>query len=486
MTIGDHLTRRSVLRGLCAALPTMSSASFAKATKGSEVHEYAVQKALRLKGRRNLTLELLLPNGSGANVTPVAKVFSQRTGIAIGMTETPVDDINLRLTLDALSGAGNYDLALPATFGLPDLVEAEAIIPISAFVQKHESAEFRDDVLYQSGDTFDNQIYGFQTDGDAYVMFFHKDLLESETEKKRFEDTFGYPLAPPDTWEQLDQQIEHFHRPDDDLGGGLLFRTPNYVAWEWWVRFHAKGVWPLSKDLEPQINGPEGVAALEELIAVTEFLCPETGTLGLFGNWERYAKGDIYCNIGWGGSQKYLNGPDSNMRNRMVFRPTPGGKVKDKLLLTPYFNWGWNYVVTSQSKEPELAYLFALFASSSQMSTLSVSQREGYFDPFRSEHYNDPSIRKAYSKDFLDVHFQSMKNAIPDLYLAHQGQYFSVLSEWLNRALHKEVSPQQSLNRVAEIWSLISVRTDFKKQRKRWLELRDKYPPSVRDLLRDF
>ena len=29
--------------------------------------------------------------------------------------------------------------------------------------------------------------------------------------------------------------------------------------------------------------------------------------LGLFENWERFSKGDIYCNIGWGGSQKYFN-----------------------------------------------------------------------------------------------------------------------------------------------------------------------------------
>ena len=251
------------------------------------------------------------------------------------------------------------------------------------------------------------------------------------------------------------------------------------------VRFHAKGFWPLAKDLTPQIDGEAGVTALEELIAVTEHLCPETSALGLFDNWERFAKGDVYCNIGWGGSQKYFNGPNSNMRNRMVFRPTPGGIVDGQLLLTPYFNWGWNYVVTSQSKEPEIAYLFALFASSSEMSTLSVSQREGYFDPFRPEHYQDPTIQNAYSVDFLKVHFESMKNAIPDLYLAHQGEYFRALSEWLNRALQKDVTPEQALTNVAENWELISVRTDFETQRLRWLELREKYPSNVGNRLRD-
>jgi len=478
-------TRRQVMLGLSAALPLYSSNSQSFASESLAVHDYAAQKALELKGNRAITLDLLLPNGSGANTKPVVDAFTQATGIPVRLTETPVDDINLTLTLDALSGGSTYDLALPATFGLPDLVDAKAIVSISSFAEKHEPAGFRDEILYKIGDTFDNQLYGFQTDGDAYLMFYHKDMLESSDERARYADLYGHDLATPKTWEELDRQIAYFDRPDQDFGGGLLFRTPSYVAWEWWVRFHAKGYWPLAEDLTPQIAGEAGVTALEELIAVTEHLCPETQSLGLFDNWERYAKGDIYCNIGWGGSQKYLNGPQSNMQDRMIFSPTPGGTLGGETFQTPYFNWGWNYVVTSRSTEPEIAYLFALFASSSEMSTLAVRQRDGYFDPFRTEHYQDAAIRETYSKDFLDVHLDSMKNAIPDLYLAHQGEYFRTLSESLNRALNKDISPQQALTRVAESWSLISARTDYEKQRQRWKDLRAKYPPHLRNRLRD-
>ncbi len=478
-------TRRDVLIGLSTAVPAYSAASFASGSADMPVHDYAAKMAINLKGSRDLTLDLLLPQGSGANIKPVAKAFTQATGIAIRLNEAPVDDINLKLTLDALGGGGAYDLALPATFGLPDLVEANAIMPISNFAKKHEPPGFRDDILYQIGDTFDNDVYGFQADGDAYVMFYHKDLLENPVEQARYADIFDHALTAPKTWDELDRQIAYFHRPDDNMCGGLLFRTPSYVTWEWWVRFHAKGYWPMAEDLTPQINDDAGVAALEELIAVTDYLCPETMTLGLFENWDRFAKGDIYCNIGWGGSQKHLNGPNSTMKNRMVYSPTPGGIDGDETFQTPYFNWGWNYVVTTQSTEPEIAYLFALFASSSEMSTLAVRQRDGYFDPFRSEHYQDASIIEAYSEDFLDVHLESMKNAIPDLYLAHQGEYFRVLSEWLNRALHKEIPPRQALTHAAEHWELISVRTDYARQQQRWQELRAKYPKHLRSRLRD-
>jgi multiple sugar transport system substrate-binding protein len=481
----SYPTRRNILEGVaaCSAFCAAGSQLAAKSLNG--LHDYAAQSAKSLSGGRDLTLRILIPNGSGANVRPAIAAFKAATGISVLATETPVDEINVELTLDALSGAGDYDLALPATFGLPDLVSTKAIIPLSEYARKHEPDSFRSGILYQTGDSFDGNLYGFQTDGDAYVMFYHQDLLEDQREQDAFSDRFGYALKAPQTWTELDQQIEFFHRPAEGLSGGLLFRTPSYVAWEWWVRFHAKGLWPFSVDLEPQIASKEGVQALEELIHVTRFLPPETATLGLFENWERFGKGNVYCNIGWGGTQKYLNSEKSQMKGRMIYGPTPGGMVDGSLLLTPYFNWGWNYVVTSQTTHPEIAYLFALFASSSEISTQSVRQPTGYFDPFRPEHYEDRVVRNTYSDAFLKVHAQSMRNAIPDLYLAHQGEYFRVLSEWLSRALRMEISPQDALSRVSEHWKLISVRTGLRRQKERWLQLRNKYPADVRNRLHD-
>ncbi len=416
---------------------------------------------------------------------PVKSAFRAATGIAIALVETPVDDINTQLALDAMSGEGNYDLALPATFGLPDLATSGAIIPITDFARRYEPDGFRKGILYDIGDRFDGDIFGFQTDGDAYVMFYHKDLLENADEAARYADKYGRPLAIPDTWEELDRQMAYFHREEEGLSGGLLFRTPGYLAWEWWVRFHAKGVWPLSPNLDPQIDSDAGIDALENMIRATEHLSPEVDRLGLFENWARYGEGNVYCNIGWGGTQKYLNGPKSKMRGRMAYGPTPGGLVNGSLLITPYFNWGWNYVVTANSKFPEIAYLFALFASSPAMSTLAVRQQGGYFDPFRPEHYADRKIREAYSDDFLKVHEASLRSSIPDLYLANQSEYFQSLTNWLDRALSKKVTSEEALKRVAQQWRLINRSSGIEKQKRRWSLLRQKYPPHVRDRLRD-
>jgi len=482
--LDPHITRRQFLATLGSiaagdAVPALGKEG------GEGLHVYAAAHAKALSRSGGSELRLLLPEGSEENLRPVVDAFLEATGIRVELLAVAVDDISAQLSLEAMSGESRHDVALPATFALPDLVTSGAIRSLSAYAAMHEPSNYRDGLLYGIGDRFDGELYGYQTDGDVYLMFYLQELLEKPEEKARYADQHGEALAVPETWQQLDRQMAFFNRPGEGLSGGLLFRTPGYLAWEWWARFHAKGIWPFSPRLVPQIAGDEGVEALEEMIRATASLAPETRTLGLFDNWKRYAKGDVYCNIGWGGSQKYLNGEASAVRGRLSYRPTPGGQVQGELMRIPYFNWGWNYVVTTGCRQPEMAYLFALFASTPEISTASVREAGGYFDPFRAEHYEDNEIRRIYSDEFLEVHRESLAQAIPDLYLESQGQYFGALSDWLDRAMAGKVSPDVALQRVAQQWEQISSRAGRESQIERWAALRSRYPVEVAALLRD-
>lgn len=485
------LTRRDTIAGLAAsaASPFLSSMAAAEAAKPSRsfggLHERVARHVRELTVGQNIKLSLLLPDGSRGNVAPVVAKFFEMTGVDVTIFQTPVDDINTELSLDAMSNSQRYDLALPATFGLPGLVAAGALLPMTELAAQYEPTGFRDDILFGVGDSFDGELFGFQADGDAYVMFYNKAMLTSDREAKLYEDRYGQKLRTPVTWQELDRQMAHFHRPDEDQWGGLLFRTPGYLAWEWWVRFHSKGIWPFSEDMDPQVASGAGVQALEEMIRATQSLHPLTSRLGLFDNWKKFSEGQTYCNIGWGGTQKYLNAPHSNMRGNMIHGPTPGGVVDASYLGMPYFNWGWNYVVSSSSRHPELSYLFALFASSPSMSTLAVRQADGFFDPYRPEHYEDEGIKAAYTQEFLDVHRASLEASIPDLYLKDQAAYFRVLQEWLARAMEGDVSPQEALERVARRWQLITNASGKAVQKERWARLKQKYPARIRNALKD-
>jgi len=449
----------------------------------ADIHEVAASKAKELAAGKKVKLVVLQPSGSLGNVKPVADVFTEKTGIAIEYLEVPLGEINQKILLEAVSKTGSFDIALPATFGLPDLVESGILVNLDQYASKYEPEGFQEDALYTIGDYYKGSLYGYQTDGDTYVMFYNKDWLDSSEENKAFSDKNGYELKVPDTWEELDAMMAHFHRPDKGMYGGALYRTQFFLAWEWWVRFHAKGSFPLDDDLNPQINNDAGVEALEQMVAASKHLYPGARTNGLFENFEAFGQGDKFANIGWGGTQKFLNSDKSKLKGKMAYGPTPGGIVNGKLLKTPYFNWGWNYVVSSLSAEAEIAYLFTLFACSPVMSTVAVRDPDGYFDPFRGAHYEDAEISKTYSPEFLAVHKKSMIGSIPDLYLKGQGEYFDELRVNLGAADAGTKTPKEALDDTARSWEQITRRMGKRSQLVQWHFLKANYPEAVRSRL---
>lgn len=481
--------RRRFLRQTAAGAATLALAPAIVARPGraatalETLHTDAAMAAKELAAGRSVKLVIMEPSGSLGNVKPVADRFTAETGVAIDYLEVPLGEINQKVLLEAVSKTGAFDIALPATFGMPDLVESGILVNLDQYALKYEPDGFQADALYSIGDYYKGSLYGYQTDGDTYLMFYHKDWLEDPEENKRFADKHGYGLKVPDTWEELDAMMAHFHRPDEGRYGGALFRTQFFIAWEWWVRFHAKGFYPLDDDLNPQINNEAGVAALEELVAASQHLYPGARTNGLFENFEAFGQGDKFCNIGWGGTQKFLNSDKSKVKGRLAFGPTPGGTVDGQLLKTPYFNWGWNYVVSSVSREPEIAYLFTLYAASPEMSTVAVRDPGGYFDPFRGVHYSDPAIIETYTPEFLAAHEDSMRNSIPDLYLKGQGEYFDELRVNVTAADVGEKTPQQALDDTARAWERITRRMGKRSQAVQWSFLKSLYPKGVRDIL---
>lgn len=483
------LPRRKVLTGLGAAGMALgqgaSAAGGLASAVAQEPHHLIAQTAKTHFSITAQELSILFPRGAGANLRPVVQAFQQMTGIRAKMVEVDINMVSSDLMLDAMDGGGRYDIALPATYALPDLMAAEAIVPMDKWHKRFASLRQSHKPLYEIGDTYQGQRYGFQTDGDAYLLFLNANLLNDPTHQKRYEDQTGTPLLAPKTWEELDRQMGFFHKPDGSRFGGNLFRIPGYQTWEWWLRFHAKGLWPFADDMQAQIDSQAGILALEEMIRANQFLPSSAFQDGVFGNADRFAQGDIYCTLGWGGSQKRLNAPTSLMRGKMAFVQPPGGVIGGKAVRAAYFNWGWSYVISSSSECPALGYLFSLFATTPVIATLAVRQVEGFFDPFLPEHYNDAGIIDAYSKPFLRAHREGLEQAIPDLYLRGQTLYLQALGSNIDLALNGMVTPEVALTQAAREWELITTRIGRDAQIAHWRSLKTQYPPLYQSHLKD-
>lgn len=134
--------------------------------------------------------------------------------------------------LEAQVSQGSYDIALPATFGIPDLVEANAIAVLDEFSKRYQPVNFNQNSLYTIGDSYRGHHYGYQNDGDTYLMFYNTEFLNAKRHQNSFADQHGYTLGVPETWEQLDAMMAYFHAPEEGRYGGSLFRVPTHMLWE--------------------------------------------------------------------------------------------------------------------------------------------------------------------------------------------------------------------------------------------------------------
>ncbi|NRA67137.1 MAG: hypothetical protein HRU19_21825 [Pseudobacteriovorax sp.] len=140
-------------------------------------------------------------------------------------------------------------------------------------------------------------------------------------------------------------------------------------------------------------------------------------------------------------------------------------------------------MVSRSSKAKELAYLFCLFACSPDISTKAVSKVSGYFDPFREEHYKEAAIQQTYGSGFLEAHRQSMKQAIPDLYLIGQAEYMNSLQQALILIMKGQVDPKFILRKLKSKWNALSSSKGLEKQKQQWIYLQSHYPELIRSKL---
>jgi len=74
------------------------------------------------------------------------------------------------------------------------------------------------------------QYWAFPTEGDADGWAYRRDLFEDPEEMAAFEAEYGYPLAAPETYDQLYDIANFFTRPDENLYGVGIYTQADYDA----------------------------------------------------------------------------------------------------------------------------------------------------------------------------------------------------------------------------------------------------------------
>jgi multiple sugar transport system substrate-binding protein len=456
------MTIRKVATGL-AALAALAMSGSALAQSAAE---RAVEAAKQYAGAQiTIVWEAGLQSLDPLNFS--GPKWKELTGIDVTVIEVPTAEMFTKILQEHRAGTGAYDALNVIPAWMADLARAGALEPLDAYVDKYgyrdelqEIAPVYRDNQMKVGDT----IYGFPDDGDVFVFYYRKDILEEN----------GF--APPKTWAEfaeIGQKLTDKYAPD--MYGSAFFRDAPYAQFMFQERFRVEG----GRFFDPEtmkatVNSEVGVKVFTEMRAENKFMPPGVETWGFVENLTAFLAGDTAMTISWppygrwaagyGTDQEALSWvPKSTIAGKVGYALPPGGH--------PQLAAGFSLAVSASSKNKEAAYLFIQWLNSKDVSLERVQLPYALRDPFRDSHFTSEEYKSRWPEapEYLAALQEGAVSGLLDLSLLQTDAYEEALRQGISRLWAGE-DPQAILDDVAAQWDAVTERIGVDKQKEAYLD----------------
>ena len=452
-------------------------------------------------------ISVLVCEGTTAQIDWLKPIWKKETGIDINYITVPLYDLSVKVMAEAVAKSGVYDAMIYPDEYVADAVESGLLADMTKWIDKYQynvdkwPSPFTGGT-YHKQSLYMGKAYQLPWDGCIWTPFYRSDLLDDPKEQAAFEKKYGYPLPQwgADTWNQLYDMMEFFHRPSmvqklpdgstlKGLNGGWWFRTNEEIGDMFLIKLVSRGGKYFDDKGDAAIASPEGIAALEELKKETKFI-PD---VSVTGTWtEMYADfpaGKNFSAFSWTSLGKFST--IGAIRGRYKMGKVPGTLVKGKIrrvtLRRGTLAWG----ISNYGKDPELAFLFMAYMTSPRISSICVS-KTGYWDPVREGHFTYPPILEIYGAKRVGIEQtqQSLMNnrfcqtvAMPNLLIERYEEYRENLAANCHGYVTGTIpSAGEALKRTADKWNKITDSVGRQRLLLRWNALKPNFPAEIREL----
>ena len=253
------------------------------------------------------------------------------------------------------TGTGRYDIIINCSTYYGDYISNDWILPIDKYfndprMPKWDRKSISPAVasLYKWG----NHWYGSNNDHDAHVLYFRKDIISDPKWQAAFKKEVGHAMpVKMDTWDDVYEICKFFNgkdwngdgKPDHGItlhlkvGGQGFFHFMALSAPYVVIPYPGKPITKVDRyhnvywfdpvTMEPLINSPGHVAALEMLIKLSK-----TGTSAMWGwslgeAWADFLSGKAIVTFSWGDVGSLAEDPtQSVITGKLGARGIPGTK----------------------------------------------------------------------------------------------------------------------------------------------------------------
>ena len=208
--------------------------------------------------------------------------YEAETGVEILVETTPWSDFQTKAFTEFNARGTAYDMIVGDSQWLGAASEGGHYVDLTEFFNEHKVGEIMAPATvkyYAEYPGNSGKYWAIPAEGDAVGWSYRKDWFEDPAEMEAFKAKYGYDLAPPETWAQLTDIAEFFHRPDDGRYGVAIYTDNSYDALVMGVE---NAIFSYGAELgnfetyevDGYVNSPEAVAALENYKKLYSFTPP--------------------------------------------------------------------------------------------------------------------------------------------------------------------------------------------------------------------
>jgi multiple sugar transport system substrate-binding protein len=437
-------------------------------------------KALKGAGKAPERIVVGLSDGSIGQLTQpfpagapsIKELWERETGIVMDIVGLPNGQEFTKVMQDISTSAGGFDIYSTDWNRLGDLAESGGIAKLDDFVAAHRPEWDNPADGYVNGaqgvallNQYRGSTYGVSLDGDFQSWVYRSDLFGDAGEQAAFKEKYGYDLAPPRTFKELDEIAAFFTRPDQNLIGCTDLRNQGWGYTNWYQRYvslASPNQFLFGDDGMPLINGEMGVAATNEYVASLAHHSPDAISWGWPEQYGNFASGGAAMTCAFSNLPKFLDNAGnagSVVTGKIGSMLPPGHEVGGGLVRRSVLWFSLTGMVSAQSPNAEVAYLLLQWLGSARIYAWMTANPGGYFDPFRLSDFSDPLVRETYHAYHMDVVRETVARTVPTINYPGATAFHNALDENLVAALTGAKTAEQAMADAADEWQTITRRT---------------------------
>ena len=432
----------------------------------------------------------------------LSPTFQKDAGVGIKSREMyDGGDTMAKVLPQLLSKQPRFDWVQYPSLFFGAFAETGQLEPLDAYFAQYPSAkDYLDWVMPAYGEFYTKwggSTYGVFVDGDIHVLHYRKSHFANPDLQKKYSARFQRELQVPKTWQEFADCTQFFTEELSSqgiYGTSMVVNPPNF-GWGFWMDIAAgNGVNYFDNNMNPTINTPQAVEALDMYKQIIKFGPPGAESMDLAQTIQRWQSGADVMSVWW------IDLAEFTVQQQGLERAedqgadiVPGWKQADGSVNHRSISL-WCRTMSIPKNLPQdvkdAAFYFIYRMSQPYVSDYIVADPYCGTDPYGASHYTDEAaqhylepnpqrgtdnelwpvnngIFKNFStaREHLDGGLKNVQVGYPQFYWEGTPQFADALGRNISKAVTGELSSQQALDEAAEEWTKIVQKLGIDKQK---------------------